>query len=84
MFTWLREDPEGLVVWVDSEEEKLALIESEPEKFFTTDHYDGYPIVLVHVEAVDTDELEELIIESWRLRSAKTLVKKFDASRSSS
>ena len=79
MFTWLREEPEALVVWVESEEDKLALIGAEPDKFFTTDHYDGHPMVLVRLEAVDVDEARELITDSWRLRAPKTLVKRWDA-----
>lgn len=68
MFTWIREDPEALVVWVESEEDKLALIESEPAKFSTTPHYDGHPIVLVDLGAVDEQEARELITDSWELR----------------
>jgi hypothetical protein len=78
MFTWIRDDPEALVVWVDSEEDKHALIASEPHKFSTTPHYDGYPMVLVDMEAVDRVEAEELIVESWRLRAPKRLVKEWD------
>ena len=65
LFARLREDPAALVVWT---EEKEALLLSEPEKFFTTPHYDGHPMVLVRVEAVDRDELGELLGDSWRLR----------------
>ena len=79
MFAWFRDDPEALVVWVESVDEKEALIESEPDKFFTTPHYDGYPAVLVRVEAVDEQEARELLTESWRLRAPATLVKKWDA-----
>ena len=79
LFAWIRADPEALVLWVDSEEEKAGLISSEPDKFFTTSHYDGHPIVLVRLEAVDPDEAEELIIESWRQRATKTAVKRWDA-----
>lgn len=68
MFTWIRDDPEALVVWVGSEEDKLAMIATEPEKFFTTPHYDGHAIVLVRLEAVDRDEVAELIADSWRRR----------------
>lgn len=81
MFAWIREEPEALVVWVDSVEEKDALIESEPAKFFTTDHYDGHPIMLVNLGAVDTTEVKELLAESWRIRAPKRLVAKgFDQS----
>jgi hypothetical protein len=79
MFTWIREDPEALVVWVESEEDKHALITSEPRKFSTTPHYDGHPIVLVDLAAVGRKEVEELIVESWRLRAPKGLVKEWDA-----
>ena len=79
MFAWIREDPEALVVWVSSEEEKAALIASEPARFFTATHYDGTPIVLVRLEEVDVNEASELVTESWRLRAPRTLVKSWDA-----
>ena len=79
MFTWVREDPEALVVWVESEGDKLAMIESEPDKFFTTDHYDGHAIVLVRLESVDLQEASELIEDSFRQRATKTLIKELDA-----
>jgi len=79
MFAWIRDEPEALVVWVESEEDKHALIESEPRKFFTTPHYDGYPMVLVHLKTVGVKEATELITESWRLRAPKQLVKEWDA-----
>jgi len=75
MFTWLRDDPEALVVWVESVEEKDALIQAKREKFFTTPHYDGQPVVLVRLEAVDSEEAAELITESWRLRAPSSLVR---------
>jgi hypothetical protein len=81
MFTWIREDPEALVVWVDSVAERDALIDAEPAKFFTTSHYDGQPIVLVRLAAVDAAEAAELVTESWRLRAPRALVKEWDASQ---
>ncbi len=82
MFTWLPDvEPEVLVVWVESEEEKRALITAEPRKFSTTPHYDGHPIVLADLRALDVDEATELITESWRLRAAKKLVKEWDAAQ---
>ncbi len=67
LFARIRE--EGvLVVWCESPEEKDFLLEGEPEKFFTTPHYDGYPNILVRLEAVDREELAELLAESARIR----------------
>jgi hypothetical protein len=81
MFTWIRDDPEALVVWVESVEDKQGLIASEPDKFFTTAHYDGQPIVLVRLGAVDGREASELVTESWRLRAPRSLVKEWDATQ---
>jgi hypothetical protein len=75
MFTWIRDEPEALVVWVESLDEKEMMIAAEPRVFFTIPHYDGYPIVLVHLEAIDVKRAKELIAESWRLRAPKSLLK---------
>jgi hypothetical protein len=78
LFARIREDPDALVLWRESAEEKEALIEAEPLKFFTTPHYDGYPNILVRLEAVDREELAELLEESWRLRAPARLVDELD------
>jgi hypothetical protein len=79
-FLRIRSEAEGgLVVFVSDLGEKEALLSSDPGKFFTTPHYDNWPIVLVNLPAIDLDELEELITESWRLRAPKRLLKEFDA-----
>jgi hypothetical protein len=76
LFLRLRTDAEGgLVVFVSDLGEKEALIGSEPEKFFTTPHYDGYPTVLVHLPAIGVDELTELITDSWRNKAPTRVLK---------
>jgi hypothetical protein len=77
-FTGFRDDG-SLIVWVESHEQKHALIESAPDKFFTTPHYEGYRIVLVRIDAVDRDELRELVVESWRVKAPRSLVKQWQA-----
>lgn len=81
MFSWIRDDPEALVVWVESIDEKDALIASEPDQFFTTSHYDGDNIVLVRLEAVGAEEAAELITDSWRLRAPRSLVRDWDVAQ---
>src|SRR5437763_15190877 len=44
---------------------KEALIADNPDAFFTTPHFDGYPAVLVLLEKVGLEELEEVIVEAW-------------------
>lgn len=79
MFAWIRDEPEALVVWVESLDEKEALLAADPDVFFTTAHYDGEAMVLVRLDAVELDEADELITESWRLRAPKRAVAAFDA-----
>jgi hypothetical protein len=84
-FLRIRAEAEGgLVVFVADLGEKEALLESEPEKFFTTPHYNGYPTVLVRLAAVDVEELRGLITESWRLKAPKRVLQAFEDELTSS
>ena len=62
-----------LVVRVASELDKVALIGMDPEVFFTEPHYEGYPMVLVRIEAIEDPMLEKLLVDAWRLRAPKRL-----------
>lgn len=75
----LRTNPDALVLRVRDMGEREALLQGEPETFFTTPHYDGYPYVLVHLDAVDPQELAELVEDAWRVQAPKRLVAGFDA-----
>lgn len=52
---------------------KEALIADEPEVYFTTPHFDGYPAVLVRLERIGVPELKELLVEAWLARAPKRL-----------
>lgn len=56
---------------------KFALIADNPEVYFTTPHFDGYPAVLVELAAIDVPELTELITEAWLAQAPATVAKKF-------
>jgi hypothetical protein len=75
----LRTDPDALVVRVIDLADREALLRGKPDVFFSTPHYDGYPYVLVRLEAVDSGELAELLEDAWRIRAPKRLVAEFDA-----
>ncbi len=75
----LRTNPDALVLRVTDLGEREALLQGQPDAFFTTPHYDGHPYVLVRLEAVDPQELAELLEEAWRLRAPKRLVARHDA-----
>lgn len=78
LFARVRREDDSVVVWCADVGEKEALIASEPEKFFTTPHYDGYPTVLVNMAGVDIEDLTEALTESWRLRAPARLLAEFD------
>jgi hypothetical protein len=44
--------------------DKEALLAGEPDTFFTTDHYNGYPAVMVRLAAIDLAALTELLTEA--------------------
>jgi hypothetical protein len=73
------EQPDAIFVRCVDIAERDGLLSSEPEKFFVTAHYRGYPGMLVRLSAIDIDELTELLTESWRLTAPKRLVAEFDA-----
>jgi hypothetical protein len=56
------------VLYVGDEAEKQALLKGEPDKFFTAPGYDGWPLVMLRLEAVGRDRLEELITDAWQMR----------------
>jgi hypothetical protein len=56
------------VLYVGDEAEKQALLKGEPDKFFTTPGYDGWPLVMLRLDSVDVTRLEELITDAWRMR----------------
>jgi hypothetical protein len=60
---------------------KEALIASQPEVFFTTPHFDGYPCVLVRLEEIGLDDLEEVVVEAWLSRAPGRLAAEYLASR---
>ena len=79
MICRLRTDPDALVLRVIHLGEREALLQGQPDAFFSTPHYDGYPYVLVKLEAVDPEELAELLEDAWRDRAPKKLVTQFEA-----
>ena len=67
--------PDVIAVRVGDLDEKALLLSMDRERFFTEPHYNGFPAVLVRLPEVDTDQLEELILEAWRCQAPKALVK---------
>ena len=74
------EDPETgeryadvIMIWVESESDKLALIQDPKAPFFTTERFEGHPSVLVRasrLREIGKRELTELIQDAWLSRAS--------------
>jgi hypothetical protein len=77
MFVALRSNPAALVVRCDGDE-KPFLLEARPDLVFATPHYDGYPYLLVRLDA-PLEEARELVVDSWLLVAPKKLAEGYVA-----
>jgi hypothetical protein len=80
MLARLREDGETLAVKC-GEDERDFRMEADPATFFVTDHYRGYPIVLVQLNRVERADLRELLEVAWRRIAPKRLVAEYERHR---
>jgi hypothetical protein len=63
-----------IMLWVESEGDKLAVAQDPTSPFFTTPHFDGHLSVLVRASRlaeIGTTELTELIQDAWLSRASK-------------
>lgn len=77
LFARLREEGDILVVKCDMDERE-ALIQSEPDTYFVTPHYQNYPYILVRMKEIDLEALREVLTDAWRIAAPKRLVFNFD------
>ncbi len=63
-----------IVIWVESDDDKAALVQDPGSPFFTTDHFNGHRSVLVRASRlgeITRQELAELIQDAWLCRASK-------------
>ena len=56
---------------------KEALLADNPDVFFTTPHFDGYPAVLVQLDRIGLEVLNEVIVEAWLVRAPQRLAEQY-------
>ncbi len=66
------------VLYVGDEAEKQALVLGEPDLFFTTAGYDGLPLLMLRLGAVEVARLDELLTDAWRMRAPAELQERLD------
>jgi hypothetical protein len=55
---------------------KEALIEARPDLYYDTDHFSGWPSILVRMAAIDDETLKDRLEAAWRMRAPKRLIPK--------
>jgi hypothetical protein len=56
---------------------KEALLADDPDVYFTTPHFEGYPAILVRLANISEPDLVELLAEAWLTRAPKRLAAEF-------
>jgi len=62
-------------------EQKALLLEISPEIYFETDHYVGWPAVLIHLSAISDEELSLRLEDAWRFKAPARLAAQRPASQ---
>ena len=72
-------DDDTIMGFAFPREEREALVASEPDKFLLPRPSDmRYRWVCVRLDAIDRDELRELLIDAWRMCVPKTVAAAYD------
>jgi len=69
-------DGGGLAVLVDRDEKQL-LLESNPDMYFSSAHYNGYPGIQIRLELIDHGELAERLEDAWLTRAPTRLAAEY-------
>ncbi|WP_323123146.1 MmcQ/YjbR family DNA-binding protein [Burkholderia alba] len=81
LLTRLKEDGDSLVVKGVDTDERALLMETEPDVYYITDHYRGWPIVLVRLSNADPGTVSALLLREWKAIAPRKLLAEFDAVR---
>jgi hypothetical protein len=73
-------DGEVLVVKCGDGERDFRL-RTDPDAFFVTDHYRGYPTVLVRLGNVELADLRAVLEQAWRRHAPAALIAELDEGR---
>ena len=71
--------PEGpiLAAYVETLDDKDALVTEEPDVFFTIEHFTGFRAVLILLDRIDVERLEDIITDAWLVRAPKRVAAAF-------
>jgi hypothetical protein len=77
-FAWRARERDcgGLAVRVDRDEKQLIL-DGNPDVYYVTPHYNGYPGVIIRLAAIGRDELFERLEDAWLIQAPKKLAAEY-------
>jgi hypothetical protein len=76
MLARLHEDGESLILKCADRD---PLLQSQPQTYYVTKHYQNYPLVLVRLAKARRSALRDLIEQAWRLEASAKLIKLYDS-----
>jgi hypothetical protein len=74
------QDGESLVIKVEYAAREV-LMGANPKTFYITEHYRCWPLMLVRIASVHSEELRGLLEEAWRGLASKRLIAAYDVER---
>jgi len=82
-FAWAarERDGGGLGIRVDRDEKHLIL-DANPDVYFSSPHYDGWPGVQIRLERIEADELRDRLEDAWLIQAPKLLAAAYVAANS--
>lgn len=72
-------EPDVMVLKPIEDDEQRFLMGTQPDVFFLTDHYRGYPAILIRLSKADRGQMRELIEQSWRRLASKKPIAEYDS-----
>ena len=74
LFAWAarERDGGGLGIRVDRDEKQLIL-DANPDVYFSSPHYEGWPGVQIRLERIEREELRERLEDAWLIQAPKRL-----------
>ncbi len=79
-FAWAgrERDGGGLAVRVERDEKELIL-DANPDVYFTSPHYRGFPAVQIRLDQIDREELRQRLEDAWLIQAPKRLAAEYVA-----
>jgi hypothetical protein len=78
----LKEDGKSVVFFTENLDEQEALCETQPDVYYLTDHYRGYPAVLARLAKLKVADARTRLERAWRKHAPRKLVAARDANES--